>query len=101
MGTAKEDCVIKTREIFNFLPLINTSVAIGLKFLLRSLSAIMPSNTINSFCFLFGLYSSIFLQMSPMSFEYSIKAFESLKYFKPVLSLLLISDWYFALYGSL
>ena len=35
-----------------------------------------------------------------MSFEYSIKAFRSLKWFIPKPSLLLIKYWYFASYGS-
>ena len=34
-------------------------------------------------------------------FGYAIKASESLKYFKPVLSVLLINVWVFAPYGSL
>ena len=42
--------------------------------------------------FSFGLYSSIFLQLSSISFEYSIKALESLKCFKPALFLLLIKN---------
>ena len=29
-GTLKYDCVIKTRELLNFLPLINNSVTTGL-----------------------------------------------------------------------
>ena len=33
-------------------------------------------------------------------FEYSIKPFESLKYFNPVLSISLIKNPYFASYGS-
>ena len=37
LGTANQVCVIKTREIFNFLPLINNSVTIGLSFLLLSI----------------------------------------------------------------
>ena len=36
-----------------------------------------------------------------MPLEYSIKALESLKCFKPVLILMLIKNWYFASYGSL
>ena len=36
-----------------------------------------------------------------MSFEYSIKALESFKCFKPVLFLMLIKNWYFTSYGSL
>ena len=31
-GTLKYDCVIKTREIINFLPLINNSVTIEFSF---------------------------------------------------------------------
>ena len=46
-GTAKRDCVMKIREIFNFLPLKINSVTIGLIFLLLSISAIISSNTIN------------------------------------------------------
>ena len=52
------------------------------------------------FYLLFGLYSSIFLWIWSISFEYSIRAFKLFKYFKPVLFLLLISNWYFASYGS-
>ena len=37
-GTAKKDCIIKTRETIIFLPLINNSVTTGLGFLLRSIS---------------------------------------------------------------
>ena len=44
----REKCVIKIREIFNFLPLIIQSVTIGLSFLLLSVLAII------------SLYSSIF-----------------------------------------
>ena len=46
--------MIKTREIFHFVPLINNSVTIGLGFLLLSITAITSSNTINVFGFLFG-----------------------------------------------
>ena len=81
--------------------MINNSVTIGLSFLLLSISAIISSKTINILHFLFGLYYSMFLQISFISFEYSIKALESLKCFKPVLSLFLIENWYFASYGSL
>ena len=31
-GTAKEDCVIKTREILNFLPVVNNYDIISLSF---------------------------------------------------------------------
>ena len=36
-----------------------------------------------------------------ISFDYSIKVLESLKYIKPVHSLLLIKYWYFTSYGFL
>ena len=42
--------MIKTREIFNFLPLINNSVTIGLRFLLTSISAVISLNAINIDC---------------------------------------------------
>ena len=41
-GTAKQDCAIKTREIFSFLPLINNSPTIVLSLLL-SMSACQQS----------------------------------------------------------
>ena len=84
-----------------FLPLKNNWVTTGLSFLLLSISAIISSKMIHTLRFLFGLYSSIFLYISSISFEYSIKALESLKYFKFVLSLLLIKNRYFSSYGSL
>ena len=61
--------------MFSFPPLINNSVTIGLCFLLLSISAIISSNTTNIFRLLFGLHSAIFLSISSISFEYSIKAF--------------------------
>ena len=86
--------------MFSFLSLIKNSLTIGLRFSLMIISSIISSKTINILLFLFGLYSPIFLWISSVSFEYSIKAFESFKYFNPVLSLLLISNWHFALYRS-
>ena len=59
LGIAKEDCVIKTREMSSFLPLINHSVATGLRFLLLNMSAIISSKTSSILRFLFGLYSSM------------------------------------------
>ena len=53
--TLKYECVIKTIEIFNFLPLINNSVTIEFSFLLLIISAIISSKTINTFPFLFYL----------------------------------------------
>ena len=83
----------------SFLPLIDNSVTAGLSFLLLSISAIISSKTIN--IYISYLDSSIFLKISSISFEYSIKALESLKCFKFILSRLLIKNWYFASYGSL
>ena len=60
-GTLKYDWVIKTREIFNFLPLINNSVTIKFSFLFLIISAIISSKTINILRSLSTLYSSIFL----------------------------------------
>ena len=57
----KYDCVIKASELFSFLPLINSSVTIGLSFLLTIISAIMSSKAINTLCSFLGLYSLIFL----------------------------------------
>ena len=85
--------MIKTREIFSFLPLINNSVIKHI-----SNHIIEYDQNFSSFIWI------IFFRISVIPFilfEYSIKAFESLKYFKPVLSLLLISNYYFASYESL
>ena len=42
-SSLKYDCVIKTIEMFNFLPLINNSVTTGLSFLLLIISSIISS----------------------------------------------------------
>ena len=55
--------LIKAREIFDFLPVINNSVTTGLSYLLLTISAIILPNTINIVPFLFGLYSSIFVNL--------------------------------------
>ena len=60
-GTLKYDCVIKTREIFNFLPLINNSVSLEFRFLLPIMSAIISSKTIIILSLLSVFYSSISL----------------------------------------
>ena len=89
--------------MFGFLPLINNSVTIELIFLLLIISVIIASNTINTFRFLFGLYSQIFENTNKYSsilFEYSIKTFESFKYFKYLFSHLLIKNLSFALFRS-
>ena len=62
--------------------------------------AIILSKTINISRFLLGLYSSIFLLISSISFDI-IKALESFRCFNLVLSLLLIKNLYFASDGSL
>ena len=59
-GTAKQDYIIKTTEMFGFLLLINNSVTIGLWFFLLSISGIISSNTVNDLRFSYGLYSSIY-----------------------------------------
>ena len=46
-GTLNYDWIIKTREVFNFLPLINNSVTIEFNFLFLIISAIISSDTIN------------------------------------------------------
>ena len=89
-------------EMVSFLTLIR------LGFLLLSISVIISSNTINIFCYLIGFYSSIFSYIyhayhssiqqkirvfniqEYSTFEYS--TLEPLKYFKPVLSGLLINN---------
>ena len=60
-GTLNYDCVIKTIEIFSFLPLRNKSVTIEFSFLLLIISAIISSKTINILRSLSILYSLIFL----------------------------------------
>ena len=62
-GTFKYDCVIKTREMFNFLPLINKSVTFEFSFLLLIISAIIPSKTINIFCSLLNWIIHLFFQI--------------------------------------
>ena len=51
--------------MFSFLPLINNSGTIGLRFILLSISAIISSNAINILHSLFGLYSSTFYKDHP------------------------------------
>ena len=53
--------------------------------MLLSISAIISSKIINVLRFLFGFHFSIFPWISFILFKYSIKTFESLKCFKPVL----------------
>ena len=60
-GTLNYDCVIKTIEIFNFVPPIKNSVTTGFIYLLLITSAIISSKIINVLRFLPRLYSSVFL----------------------------------------
>ena len=55
LGTLRYDCVIKIREIFNFLPLMNNYVTTEFNFLLLIISAIISSKTINILFSLSGL----------------------------------------------
>ena len=48
LGTLNYDCVIKIREIINFLPLMSNSVTTELNFLLLTIFAIISSKTINN-----------------------------------------------------
>ena len=94
--TLKYDCVIKTREMFHFLSLINNPVTIEFSFLLLIITAIISSKTINILRSLSALYYSLY-----SSTEYSIKALGWLKCFNPLLFLLLMKNWYLASYESL
>ena len=99
-GTLKNDRVIKTREIFNFLPVINSSATIWFSFLLLIISAIISSKSINTLFSSPRLYLLIFLEISWISFEYSMKALGSFKCVIPTFSLLSNKKWYFASYRS-
>ena len=70
-GTVTENCVIKTLQIFSFLPLINRSVSIWLSSLLLIISAIISSKAINTLHFLSGFHSSMFLYTSCILFEWA------------------------------
>ena len=66
----KKKCVIKSREMFSFLPLINNSVTIGLIFLLLTISTFISSKMINILRFLFEFHSLMFFKKSAVSYEY-------------------------------
>ena len=101
-GTLTYDCVIKAREMFNFLPLINNSVIIEFSLLVLIISATRSSKTINNLHSLSILDLPIFLLTFCIWFEYSIKALGPFNFFLfLVFSLLLIKNWYLASYGSL
>lgn len=78
-GICKYDRAMNTKEIFNFLPLINNSLTTGGNFLLQIISTIISSNIVNNFYAFPELKSSALFCTSFMSFEYLMEAFESLK----------------------
>ena len=80
---------MKTIEIFDFQPLIKNSVTTGFSFFIINHISNHIIENYNLLHFLPILYSSIFLQTSCISFEYSIKALGSLKCFNPTFSRLL------------
>ena len=66
-GSLKYDYVLKTIEMFNFLPLINNSIATGFSFLLLIILAIISSKTINNFylhCILQYFYKHLAYHLS-------------------------------------
>lgn len=65
----------------------------GWCFLLLITSGIISSNTKNTSLFFPGLHSSILLQISFISVEYSVKALSFFKYFLPTSYHLLIRSW--------
>ena len=75
--------------MFSFLPLINNPINIGLSFLLLSISGIISSNK-SIFCVLYLDNTS---KVSSVSFDYLIKAVQSLIYLKPKFYCLLIKNW--------
>ena len=58
-------CDKKQKKIFRFLPLINSSVTIGLSFFIISISAIILSNAINIFCLYFNCFFQYFYKYQP------------------------------------
>ena len=98
-GTKKYDYVMNIKEIFNFL--ISSSMTTGWSFLLLIISAIISSNTINTFRSFPELYSSVLLLTSFTSFEYFIKVFAFLRCFRPTSSLFFMRYQYFNSDGSL
>ena len=48
-GTAKEDCVVKAREILNFLPVVNNSDIISLSFFTKHIRNHIIRNNQNSY----------------------------------------------------
>ena len=61
----KYDCVIKTRGMFSFLPLINNPVTTEFIFLLLSVSSIISSKTIIFYVFYLGYVLQWFYKYYP------------------------------------
>ena len=100
-GIGKYDCVMNTKAIFSFCSLINKSVTTRWSFLLLVTSAIASSNTINAFLFFPAVYSLLLMYTFFISFEYLVKASESLNCFRLKTGRLLIRSWYLDSYISL
>ena len=84
--------------MFIFLLLINNSVVIGLSFLLLSTSAITSSETINVLRFYLGCILQCFYKYHIyLTIQLKLSNFRILKYFKSVLSRLLIKKIYILL----
>ena len=79
--------------MFSFQPLINNSVTIGLCFLLLSISVILYQKQYFPF-FIWVVLFNVFLNIIHIIMRI-------IKMFKSVLSLSLIKNQYFALYGPL
>ena len=60
LGFLKQNCYIKVSGILTPLPLKNNSVTIGLNFLLDFIFTINSLNTINTYLYFVGLWSSKF-----------------------------------------
>ena len=66
-GTLKYDYLTKIIEMFNFLPLKNNSVSIGLSFLLSIISAIISSKAINTLRFFSQIiFFNVFINVLPV-----------------------------------
>ena len=65
LDTAKQDFVIKTREMFSFLLLINNVVTTRLSLLLLSISAIISSKRLMFYTFYLGCNLQCFSKYHP------------------------------------
>ena len=100
-GKEKYDCIIKAKEMFSFLPLINNSViTTRLSFLLQSISVII-SNMTNILCLVLIDFQYRHKYHSYYSYKYHLIEALELKYLITEPLYLLIKKFYFASYGSL